>query len=467
MIGQSLDCSERLPSLSRRSLLNASLGLISLPTFLQRKASLAGSGPQGKAKPSARSCIVLYCWGGMSHLETFDPKPLAPIEIRGEFLPISTSVPGIQVSEHLPRLAKIMGYLAVVRSVHHTSSSHGKGMYWNLTGHAPAQADVAANLPPSMQDWPSLGAMIPQFLASPRGVPGSIRLPYPLVDNGTLQAGEYAGWLGVTHSPIVMRPPGGTEFAGVSRNLGSAVLNLKQEVDELRFKSRAELLHSIERPVGGQGDFPGFDHFRQMAGDILTTDAVKKAYNLSLEPSAIHQAYGQHICGQSLLLSRRLSEAGVPIVTVCCAAGDLNGSVGDHWDTHGDNFGRLKNRMLPVFDQAASALITDLDQRGELDDTLVVMLTDFGRTPRVNAGAGRDHYPGVYSVFLAGAGIQGGQVYGSSDAQGAFPSDSPCTPADLHATIFKALGISVHAELRDHLNRPMPVCDGDVLPLFG
>jgi len=172
------------------------------------------------------------------------------------------------------------------------------------------------------------------------------------------------------------------------------------------------------------------------------------------------------LCGQSILLARRLTEAGVPIVQVCCAAGDLNGGQGDMWDTHADNFNRLKNRLLPVFDRGAAALIQDLADRGSLYETLVVFLTDFGRTPRVNKSAGRDHYPNVYSIAFAGGGIQGGQVYGTSDSQGAFPRDNPCTPPDVHATIFQSLGLSPRAQLRDMLNRPLAVSDGNVLPLF-
>ncbi len=176
--------------------------------------------------------------------------------------------------------------------------------------------------------------------------------------------------------------------------------------------------------------------------------------------------YGKHLGGRSMLLARRLTEAGVPVVQVCCAAGDLNGGAGDMWDTHGDNFNRLKNRLLPVFDQGAAALLQDLENRGSLDQTLVVMLTDFGRTPRINGGAGRDHYPNVYSVALAGGGVRGGQVYGSSDNHGAFPRTQPCGPADIHATIFQALGLSPRAELRDPLGRPFPATDGRVLPLL-
>lgn len=452
--------------LTRRRLLRFGLGMFGggLPAFLWLRQH-ARAAQTGGVTGQAKSCIVLYCWGGMSHHETFDLKPDAPVEIRGEFQPIATSVPGILVSEHLPRLSRQMQHLAVIRSIHHDSSAHGKGMYWNLTGHAPPQSTVADNLPPSRSDWPSLGAMVSKFRASAPGLPRSVRLPYPLVDNKTLQAGEYGGWLGVAYDPIVMRTPAGREFGGVSRDLGSAVLNLAEQFDEQRLASRQQLRQLLEKPVGRAADFEGHEHFQKLAHDILLTAEAKRAYRLDQEDPRIRDSYGDHLCGQSLLLARRLTEAGVPIITVCCAAGDLNGAVGDHWDTHGDNFRRLKNTMLPVFDQAVAALLADLDQRGTLAETLVVLLTDFGRTPAINRSAGRDHYPSVYSMFLAGGGIRGGQVYGSSDAHGALPKSEPCTPADVHATIFHALGISPRAELRDPLDRPLPISDGNLLPL--
>jgi hypothetical protein len=203
-----------------------------------------------------------------------------------------------------------------------------------------------------------------------------------------------------------------------------------------------------------------------MASDMLVSPTVQAAFNLDREPLQVRDVYGDHLCGQSLLLARRLTEARVPIVTVVCAAGDLNGSAGDHWDTHGNNFNRLKRDLLPPFDQAVSALLSDLSTRGRLGETLVVLLTDFGRTPRVNKAAGRDHYPSVYSIFLAGGGIRGGQVYGSSDRLGAFPSDLPTGPADVHATIFQALGIPLDAQLRSSDGRPHPLTDGCPLPLF-
>ncbi len=447
---------------SRRNFLSTAAGLggLSLPGYLQLQARAA----EATARPAAqaKSCIIVYCWGGISHLESFDLKPEAPAEIRGEFRPILTVVPGIQISEHLPLLARQTDKLAIIRSIHHDESAHGKGMYWNLTGHKPARAE--GNLAPMPADWPSLAAMISHFRTAPRGVPTAVRLPYPMVDNGTLQAGEYGGWLGAKFTPVVMRTCGGAPFEGSSRTLGSEVLNLG-EVDPEQQAARQELLSSLDSSGKAWAGCEDFAHFHTLAADILRGSAVKRAYDLAGEDPKVRELYGDHLGGQSMLLARRLTEAGVPVVQVCCAAGDLNGGAGDMWDTHGDNFNRLKNRLLPVLDRGLSALLQDLADRGTLSETLVVLLTDFGRTPRINGGAGRDHYPNVYSVALAGGGIRGGQVYGSSDAQGAFPRTQPCTPADIHATIFHALGISPRAELHDVLNRPHPVSDGDVLPL--
>ncbi|MCP4191562.1 MAG: DUF1501 domain-containing protein [Planctomycetaceae bacterium] len=459
-----LNLSKFLPRISRRKMLATSIGScgLSLPSLLKLQGAAAKT-LEVNSPPKAKSCIILYCWGGMSHHETWDPKPNAPAEIRGEFSTISTATPGIHLGEHLPLLAQETNKLAIIRSIHHDDSAHGRGMYWNLTGHKPPRA---GNIPPMRNDWPSLPAMVSRFRQPPEGIPGAIRVPYPMVDNGTLQAGEYGGWLGSRYDPIVMRTQAGEPYGGVSRTLGSQVLELN-EVDFRRIGSRKRLLQSLEQPVSRQGDFESFDYFRHIAMEMLVGSAVKNAYDLEKEDRRVRDSYGQHLGGQSMLLARRLTEAGVPIVQVCCAAGDLNGGKGDMWDTHGDNFNRLKNRLLPVFDRGASALLRDLSERGQLEDTLVAILTDFGRTPRINGGAGRDHYPNVYSVVLAGGGIQGGQVYGSSDGLGAFPKSDACGPADLHATIFHALGISPRATIHDMLARPFPVSDGRVLPLFG
>ncbi len=452
--------------LTRRRVLATSAGMcgLSLPNFLQfRSAAASGDSPATKTVTpgQAKSCIIIYLWGGMSHLECLDLKPNAPAEVRGEFSPIATVVPGIEIGEHLPLLARHTDKLAIVRSIHHDDAAHGRGMYWNLTGHKPPRA---GNIPPMREDWPSIAAMISKLRTAPRGVPPAVRLPYPLVDNGTLQAGEHGGWLGVKYDPIIMRTPKGEEFGGVSRTLGSEVLNLN-DVDLNRLTARRSLLASLQRPEQPLASTDGFQHFHTLAEDILSGAAVKQAYNLDLESPKVRELYGNHIGGQSLLLARRLTEAGVPIVQVCCAAGDLNGASGDMWDTHGDNFNRLKKRLLPVFDRGTSALLQDLTERGTLGETLVVVLTDFGRTPHINGSAGRDHYPDAYSIAFAGGGIQGGQVYGSTDSKGAFPKNLPCAPPDVHATIFTALGISPRTEIQDMLGRSFPICDGAVLPL--
>lgn len=291
-----------------------------------------------------------------------------------------------------------------------------------------------------------------------------MQVPYPLVDNNTLQAGDNAGFLGSTLDPVIVRPDRGRPWGGVSRDLGAMVLQQADGVDGRRLIARQSLTQAIDQRF--QSPTRSHDHFRQMASDMLLSSTVQTAFNLDREPISVRDRYGDHLCGQSLLLARRLTEAGVPIVTAVCAAGDLNGSAGDHWDTHGNNFNRLKRDLLPPFDRAASALLQDLSERGRLDDTLVVMLTDFGRTPRINGGAGRDHYPNAYSIFLAGGGIRGGQVYGSSDRLGAEPRDLPTGPADVHATIFEALGIPLDGHLEDNTGRRFPLTDGRPLPLF-
>lgn len=455
---------------SRRRMLATTVGMggMSLPALLalQAAAKDAPAQAQGMRRP-AKSLIIVYLWGGMSHIDSFDPKPEAPREVRGEFQPISTATPGIALCEHLPLLARHTEKMAIIRSIFHDDSAHGRGMYWNLTGHAPP---TSGGLTPKSTDWPTLAAMISKLKPAPADVPPAVRLPYPMAD-GVLQAGEYGGWLGVEHTPIIMRPSRGEEFAGVSPSPGADVLRLG-DVDGPRIAERHRLfshldrLSCTDRPLGLPSDFAGFNHFQALAKEMMLGSAVKTACDLDREDPRILESYGNHLGGQSMLLGRRLTEAGVPVVQVCCAAGNLNGGVGDMWDTHGDNFNRLKTRLLPVLDRGLSALLQDLEDRGTLDDTLVAVLTDFGRSPQINGIAGREHYPGCYSVLLAGGGIRGGQVFGSSDATGSRPLSDPCGPPDIHATIFSALGLSPRAELRDHLGRPLVATDGRVLPLL-
>lgn len=440
------------------------LGLALSQVLALRAQTKSARLPGGKAK----SCIVLFAWGGISHLDTWDPKPDAPSNIRGEFRPIDTSVDGIQISEHLPLLARQAHHLAIVRSVHHAAPSHRSAAYWNLTGHAPPLLD--SNWPPSRSDWPCLGSMTAaaceRMAGRSHALPRTFALPYHMADGGRAN-GQDGGFLGLAYDPVLLRPSSGRLYAGVSPSSGTIHLEPPPGVDAQRLSGRRQLRASVESfgQIGSISETAAIERANEQALNMLLDPSVRDAFDLDKEPAALRASYGDHICGQSSLLARRLTEAGVPLVTVYCAAGDLNGSVGSHFDTHGDNFNRLKKDMLPPYDQASAALLEDLRQRGRLDETLVVWLTEFGRTPQVNRGAGRDHFPNCYSVAFAGGGIRGGQVYGRSNSIGFEPAEKACGPADLHATIFNALGIDPHMVLHDLAGRPHTLCDGRALPI--
>jgi len=441
---------------TRREILQSTVAAagLTVPTVLQMQA-------EATLPISAKRCIVVYCWGGISHYESWDPKPDALSEIRGEFTTIETNVPGIRFSEHLPLMSRHADKMAIVRSLYHKQGGHQQGMYHSITGHVPPPGLKALNRTNS----PSLAALMGRFQDPDSGTPNAIRVPYNMYDNGTLMAGEYAGWLGADYDPILMRTPTGKPFRGVSRYT-SRELDLKLNLNKERLLQRQTLQSQLERVVGQTAEYDRIDRFRQMAADMLLGSDVRDAYNLENEDPRIRAMYGDHIGGQSMLLARRLTEAGVPVVQVCAGAGDLAGGSGENWDTHRDNFKKLKERLLPIFDRSVSALFTDLEMRGLLEETLVVFLTDFGRTPKINNNAGRDHYPAVYSMAFAGGGIRGGQLYGSSDSNGARPLDDPCTPGDFHATALTAMGIDPHKELKDQFDRPFQICNGTVLPLF-
>ncbi len=453
-----------------------------------KQPSPRGSNQLGFGK--AKSCIVLFAWGGMSHIDTFDLKPDAGSGVKSAFGSIPTKLAGYHVCEHLPRLAQQVHRMSIIRSVCHNAPSHRSAAYWNLTGHEPPRID--ANWPASRADWPSLGSMVmaakgrSQKAQGGRGeesdanstaaLPGTVCLPYTMADGGRAN-GQDGGFLGLGYDPVVVRPRHGKLYDGVSPSSGSIDLDFTQGIDFNRFVSRRGLLDSLEYRGGGlaggrSGGLAGDEtaqvrQYRTQAMDMLLDPKVRAAFNVDTETKETHAAYGGHICGQSTLMARKLAEAGVPLVTVYCAAGDLNGSAGAHWDTHGDGYNRLKNQMLPPLDQAMSALLDDLHQRGTIDETLVVLLTEFGRTPKVDGSGGRDHYPNCYTVAFAGAGISQGLLYGRSDNMGAFPAADSVSPADLHATIFHSLGIDPHFTLHDRDDRPLKATDGRVLPVYG
>jgi hypothetical protein len=451
---------------TRRDVLRlGALGLTLPQWFALSQAAPARPASADRCFGRAKSCILVFAWGGLSHIDTFDLKLEAGSDIKSAFRSIPTTLPGYRVCEHLPQLARQVHRMTLIRSMHHDAPSHRSAAYWNLTGHAPVHPDK--NWPRSRKDWPAIGSMVSyanRDLASQ--LPGAVALPYPIFDGG-MANGQHAGFLGLQHDPVIVKPPGGTPYEGKSPVMGHISLEPIEGVDHQRLVSRRSLLENLGRPMGTAADGAASMHYRDRAIDMLLDPKTRRAFDLRHEPARQHERYGTHICGQSMLMARNLAQAGVPLVTVYAAAGDLNGSKGAHFDTHGNGYARLRDHMLPPLDQALSGLLDDLHESQAIDETLVVLLTEFGRTPKVKGDGGRDHYPHCYTVGLAGAGVSEGLLYGASDKQGAFPAGKPTSPADLHATIFHALGIPPDLLLRDHLGRPFPMCDGRVVPVFG
>jgi len=368
-------------------------------------------------------------------------------------------------------LARQTDRLAIVRSCRHRARDHRQAAYWTLTGIPPIQLDgvmVSNPILPTRLDKPSLGSMVGWMRGGGPGLPATVTLPYPIAERG-LVGGQNAGYLGVRHDPLFARPTTGEPFPGVSPLSESPDFSAIDETVTRRLRSRGELLEVLENSpaaAGRQYHSAAWDHFHEYAADMLTSAEVQRAFRLDKEPDRLHEAYGRHIFGQSVLLARRLTEAGVPLVTVNCGAGDLNGGKGAIWDTHFVAFPQLKNHLMPPFDRAGSALLDDLAERGTLDETLVVFLTEFGRQPVINQFAGRDHLPDCYSVAFAGGGIRGGQVLGRSNRLAAEVLDGSCGPADLHATVFHALGIDGRAMLSNPAGESVPLTDGKPLSLF-
>ena len=387
--------------------------------------------PERAGRGKARSVILIFNCGAPSHLDLFDPKPDAPDNVRGLFQPIATSVPGIQVSEILPQLASRADKLAIVRTVHHTHSSHNSGMHWSIVGRPYRKDDTLIN--PSATDYPSFGTLT-GWLAQRDGysgaVPPYVITPEPHCDSRIyITPGQYGGCLGVRYDPFVL---------GADPNAdGFQVRDLARhgEISPERIDARGTLLGQLDAAKSSLSLHCGrdYDIYRGQAASMTRSGDAAAAFDLSREPATVRERYGRHTWGQSHLLARRLVEAGVRFVTT------VNGP-SITWDTHADNFGRLKNSLVPPMEQAFVALLDDLAERGQLETTLVVWMGDFGRTPIINGGAGRDHWPQCYSVVLAGGGIKGGCVVGKSDRTGAYPDERPVTPADIHATVFTALG---------------------------
>jgi hypothetical protein len=451
--------------LTRRRLLQAgavgALGLGLSDLLKVRAGSLDQDLPPGAGK--AKACIFLFMWGGPSQLDTFDLKPRAPAEVRGEFQPIATSVPGVQICEHFQRLARHVDKLAIIRSLNHTDPAHLSSGHATLTGHLAPEINSDA-APPSDRDTPHLGSTVSRVRAAHGSLPSFVTLPwfaYHPAAPGGQAPGQNGGWLGRRYDPMLLSGDPADPSWSVSE------LNLADGVTGNRLNLRNELLTSVDaqrRAMLDAAAASDLNDWQQRALAMLGSPQARSAFDLAAEPAHIRDRYGRNTHGQCVLLARRLVERGVSLVCV-----NWHNDGRNFWDTHGNNFNRLKQDLIPPADQALTALLEDLQQRGMLDETIVAWVGEFGRRPQISTGsAGREHWPFCYSGLLAGGGIRGGAVYGSSDSQASRPASNPVSPRDYAATILAALGISPELALMDRLGRPLRVCDGKpIAELFG
>ena len=461
VLGQQLDPSPRHP---RREFLRVgalgSLGL-GLPELLalQSEAHAASSTTFGRAK----RCILMHLWGASPHQDTFDLKPEAPIEVRGPFLPIPTNVPGVEIGDHLPLLARHAEKYTIVRSVNHTEGDHQAAFHDMMTGNRYQWLDKRNAAKPT--DNPNIGAVLARLKPRGNGLPEYVQLPSLLQTNsGKIVPGQNAGFLGKSFDPFLVKavdnykpahdPLFGDFNPPAFRNPGGSLSGI-------RLDRRRKLLESVEEGFGKAErgkQLTGFDDYYQQAYSLVASPKARRAFDLSDEPHDVRSRYGFTPFGQSCLLARRLVEVGVPLVNVYWRNGRRRTDIG--WDNHINNFANLKNWQLPPTDMAVSALFDELGQRGLLEDTLVVLMGEFGRTPGISGEGGRQHWPFCYSVVMAGAGIRGGEIFGASDSKAGYPARDAVSPFDIGASIFHLLGIDVTGVFHDFLGRPHRICKG-------
>lgn len=431
---------------------------LALPTLLQASARGRSDAPTfGRA----RHCLLLFLTGGAPQHDTWDLKPDAPAEIRGELQPIATDAPGVLISELFPRLARHAGKCCVLRSMTHHDSIHTSAGYSMLTGvpHPLANGRSAKDIRPTPDDHPHLGALLAKVHRPREGMPVFASLPEVVKDAGVNEfPGQGAGFLGAGYEPFRIQ---GNAASG---EFQLPDIFLPADVSAHRLSDRRLLLSQLDRGLAERehnlvvADFGGY---YEQAFRLIGSPGARSAFDLGREPERVHESYGKHLFGQGCLLARRLLEAGVRLVTVYWHYEGPDDS--PVWDTHQNNYPHLRNRLMPPTDQALAAVLADLAERGLLDSTLVVCMGEFGRSPKINRHGGRDHWPLVQSVMLAGAGLRAGCVYGASDRIGAYPDDKPAAPSDLAATILHLLGVPHDLELRDRAGRPMRACEGRVL----
>jgi hypothetical protein len=443
----------------------AGLGLAARGIAGERSNPL--SAPTGRGFGRAKSVLLVFANGGQSQIDTWDPKPNAPLDVRGAFQPIATAVPGVHFCEHMPQIAHVADRLTLVRSMSHEDLDHGSAAYLMLTGFYHARR--SGNPDPSPNDLPTYGAILRRLRADSRFVCDAIHVNGPALLPRDPGPGQNGGFLGRAFEPLVIGDP--TAAAGAIPGLAS-----QAELPTVRLDQRLSLKHSLDQAAQRlEQDQRALDLNRLygQAYDVLASAKAREAFNLEAEPAQVRDRYGRHRSGQALLLGRRLVEAGVPYINVIWNHSnrgqddapddtDLYG-----WDTHNDIFDALQNRLLPRFDQSFSVLIEDLDQRGLLDQTLVVCMGEFGRAPRValeskfkGASPGRKHWATVYSIALAGAGVARGAVVGASDRLGGEPITERYGPWDVAATMFHALGIDPHGHYTDLQGRPYAIAQG-------
>lgn len=457
---------------TRRSMLKCGAGGLGLTLAGLQQAWGSGQ-PAATALPAIKSCIIVFYYGGPSHLDTYDMKPGAPAEVRGEFKPISTTVPGLFVSEHLPTMSRVMHKVALIRSMHHTNRLHDSASTEALTGRQSPVGD-REEFAPIKQFFPNYGSTLSHLRRQTQLDVPHAALPFVFhnVIDVPCQGG---GFLGTTYDPLQINvdPDSRTYRAGAlalpSGQSTGLLTDRRKLLETLQVKSVQDAQTATSKR---------WQLFSDKAFQLLGSESLRQALDLSHESTQMRDRYGYGVApvsvgegggggngsemgfakqmrGQNLLLARRLVEAGVPFVNVF----DFR-QQGQNWDAHFKNFNQHKTHLLPLADQSLSALIDDLDDRGLLDTTLVVAMGEFGRTPKINSDGGRDHWPDCYTVLLAGGGIRGGTVYGASDRIGAFPSIDPVSPADLAATIFWRFGIDPASEIHDLTGRPWKIADG-------
>lgn len=437
--------------LDRRSVLKVGFGGL---------AALAGGTSRGAvAKGRAKTIIFLHQWGGPSHHDTIDPKPDAPDNIRGELGVLKTRVPGALVSDLLPNTSKIIDKVCQIRSLHHTMANHNSAGYYSLTGMAPSTDDQ--RLRDSRDLFPAYGAIADRFAPTPAGIPGFVAFPHTIAD-GSITPGQHASFLGKRHDPL---------FVGQDPNQAGfklPELALPAGITPERLARRGEARRIIERQLGDLEQTAlarGLGEQYDRAHALLASPRVREAFDLSREPDAVRDRYGRTTYGQSCLLARRLAEAGCRWIQVYLHP-SIGGAKGG-WDTHGFRgekmYPILKNHLLPLMDQTLPTLLLDLRERGLLESTLLVWVGEFGRSPKINDLAGRDHWPKCYPALLAGAGVKPGHIHGRSDKIGAYPASDACKPEDLSATLFHLMGINPATEIRDPLDRPLPLSPGKVI----